>query len=62
MLTVAASFNCRLVVQVADKGNPRLSATSVVRIQVVDINDNAPVVQPPGEVKVPESKCDDTAR
>ncbi|KAM6073174.1 protocadherin-23 [Theristicus caerulescens] len=45
----------RLVVQAADKGNPRLSATSVVRIQVLDINDNAPVVQPLGEVEVPES-------
>ncbi|XP_021249506.1 protocadherin-23, partial [Numida meleagris] len=45
----------RLVVQVADKGNPRLSATSIVRILVVDINDNAPIVQPPGEVEVPEN-------
>ncbi|XP_010559319.1 PREDICTED: protocadherin-23 [Haliaeetus leucocephalus] len=44
----------RLVVQAADKGNPRLSATSIVRIQVLDVNDNAPVVQPPGEVEVPE--------
>ncbi|XP_035180245.1 protocadherin-23 [Oxyura jamaicensis] len=45
----------RLVVQAADKGNPRLSATSIVRIQVVDVNDNAPIVQPPGEVEVPEN-------
>ncbi|CAN0129353.1 unnamed protein product [Bubo scandiacus] len=45
----------RLVVQAADKGNPRLSATSIVRIQVLDVNDNAPVIQPPGEVKVPEN-------
>ncbi|XP_023781527.1 protocadherin-23 [Cyanistes caeruleus] len=45
----------RLVVQAADKGNPRLSATSIVRIQVLDVNDNAPVVQPLGEVKVPEN-------
>ncbi|XP_014798528.1 PREDICTED: protocadherin-23 [Calidris pugnax] len=45
----------RLVVQAADKGNPRLSATSIVRIQVVDVNDNAPVVQPLGEVEVPEN-------
>ncbi|KAM9193151.1 protocadherin-23 [Mergus octosetaceus] len=45
----------RLVVQAADKGNPRLSATSIVRIQVVDVNDNAPTVQPPGEVEVPEN-------
>ncbi|OXB52904.1 hypothetical protein ASZ78_013298 [Callipepla squamata] len=46
----------RLVVQASDKGNPRLSATSIVRIQVVDINDNAPIVQPSGEVEVPERK------
>ncbi|XP_032042137.1 protocadherin-23 [Aythya fuligula] len=45
----------RLFVQAADKGNPRLSATSIVRIEVVDINDNAPIVQPPGEVEVPEN-------
>ncbi|KAM6206681.1 protocadherin-23 [Sarcoramphus papa] len=45
----------RLVVQAADKGNPRLSATSIVRIQVLDVNDNAPVVQPLGEVEVPEN-------
>ncbi|XP_008939050.1 PREDICTED: protocadherin-23-like, partial [Merops nubicus] len=44
-----------LVVQATDKGNPRLSATSIVRIQVLDVNDNAPVVQPLGEVKVPEN-------
>ncbi|XP_054681598.1 protocadherin-23 isoform X1 [Grus americana] len=45
----------RLVVQAADKGNPRLSATSIVRIQVLDVNDNAPVIQPLGEVEVPEN-------
>ncbi|XP_059674194.1 protocadherin-23, partial [Gavia stellata] len=45
----------RLVVQAADKGNPRLSATSIVRIQVLDVNDNAPVVQPLREVEVPEN-------
>ncbi|XP_052633680.1 protocadherin-23 [Harpia harpyja] len=45
----------RLVVQAADKGNPRLSTTSIVRIQVLDVNDNAPVVQPLGEVEVPEN-------
>ncbi|XP_037992548.1 protocadherin-23-like [Motacilla alba alba] len=45
----------RLVVQAADKGNPRLSATTIVKIQVLDVNDNAPVVQPLGEVEVPEN-------
>lgn len=61
-MTIIASFNCRLVVQAADKGNPRLSATSIVTIKVLDVNDNAPVVQPLGEVEVPESKCDGTAK
>ncbi|KAK2541656.1 Dchs2 [Columba guinea] len=45
----------RLIVQAADKGNPRLSATSIVKIQVLDVNDNAPVVHPLGEVDVPEN-------
>ncbi|XP_050194596.1 protocadherin-23 [Myiozetetes cayanensis] len=45
----------RLVVQAADKGNPRLSATSIVRIEVLDVNDNAPVVQLLDEVEVPEN-------
>lgn len=61
-MTVSASFNSRLVVQAADKGNPRLTATSIVKIQVLDVNDNAPVVQPLGEVEVPESKCESTAK
>lgn len=51
-----------MIVQAADKGNPRLSATSIVKIQVLDVNDNAPVVHPLGEVDVPESKCDSTAK
>ncbi|KAJ7419526.1 hypothetical protein WISP_53472 [Willisornis vidua] len=44
----------RLVVQAADKGSPRLSTTSIVRIEVLDVNDNAPVVQLLHEVEVPE--------
>lgn len=50
-------FN-RLVVQVVDKGTPRLSSMCTVEIQVVDINDNAPTLQPLGVVKLPESKYD----
>ncbi|NXL83195.1 PCD23 protein, partial [Alectura lathami] len=53
--TSSYRFVCRLVVQAADKGNPRLSATCIVRIQVVDVNDNAPIVHPPGEVEVSEN-------
>ncbi|XP_066173789.1 LOW QUALITY PROTEIN: protocadherin-23 [Sylvia atricapilla] len=54
-LDYESSSSYRLVVQAADKGNPRLSATSIVKIQVLDVNDNAPVIQPLGEVKVPEN-------
>ncbi|XP_061440504.1 protocadherin-23 isoform X3 [Rhineura floridana] len=45
----------RLVVQAVDKGSPRLSATSTVEIQVVDINDNIPTIQPLGIVELPEN-------
>ncbi|XP_067992853.1 protocadherin-23, partial [Melanerpes formicivorus] len=45
----------RLVVQAADKGNPRHSSTSLVSIQVLDINDNAPIFQPLDEVEILES-------
>ncbi|XP_028599298.2 protocadherin-23 [Podarcis muralis] len=45
----------RLVVQAADRGTPRLSATSTIEIQVVDINDNAPTLQPFGIVELPEN-------
>ncbi|XP_074087674.1 protocadherin-23 [Macrotis lagotis] len=44
-----------LVVQAADKGMPRLSATTMVKIQVVDLNDNIPVFLPSEQVEVPES-------
>lgn len=61
-MKITASYNCRLVVQAADKGNPRLSATTIVQVQVLDVNDNAPVVQPLSEVEVPEGKGDSTAK
>ncbi|KAM8968719.1 protocadherin-23 [Sarcophilus harrisii] len=44
-----------LVVHAADKGIPRLSATAVVKIQVVDLNDNIPAFLPFERVEVPES-------
>ncbi|XP_027722594.1 protocadherin-23 [Vombatus ursinus] len=44
-----------LIVQAADKGMPRLSATAVVKIQVVDLNDNIPAFLPSERVEVPES-------
>ncbi|XP_067407966.1 protocadherin-23 [Emydura macquarii macquarii] len=45
----------RLVVQAADRGTPSLSATSIVTIQVVDINDNTPTIQPLGKVEISEN-------
>ncbi|KAM9143867.1 protocadherin-23 [Pangshura tecta] len=45
----------RLFVQAADRGNPSLSATSIVTIQVVDVNDNTPTIQPLGKVEVSEN-------
>lgn len=43
--------------QATDKGMPRLSGTSVIKIQVTDTNDNAPAFLPSGEVEIEESKC-----
>uniref|UniRef100_F6Q2B1 Cadherin domain-containing protein n=1 Tax=Ornithorhynchus anatinus TaxID=9258 RepID=F6Q2B1_ORNAN len=45
----------RLVIQATDKGLPSLSGTSVVVIQVVDINNNAPVFLPSDPVEVAEN-------
>ncbi|XP_060102606.1 protocadherin-23 [Heteronotia binoei] len=45
----------RLVLQAADGGAPRLSATSTIEIQVVDVNDNVPTLQPLGTVELPEN-------
>nr|XP_060634795.1 protocadherin-23 [Anolis sagrei ordinatus] len=45
----------RLVVQVADRGTPRLSSSCTVEIQVVDINDNVPILHPLGVVELPEN-------
>ncbi|KAF7244105.1 Protocadherin-23, partial [Varanus komodoensis] len=45
----------RLVVQAADRGNPKLFATSTVEIQVLDVNDNIPDLQPLGIVELPEN-------
>ncbi|KAM5230037.1 protocadherin-23 [Hipposideros larvatus] len=44
-----------LTVQATDKGIPRLSGTSVVKIQVADVNDNAPVFLPLEAVEIAEN-------
>ncbi|XP_032268933.1 protocadherin-23 [Phoca vitulina] len=44
-----------LIVQATDKGMPRLSGTSVIKIQVTDINDNAPAFLPSEAVEIAEN-------
>ncbi|XP_059779938.1 protocadherin-23 [Balaenoptera ricei] len=44
-----------LIVQATDKGIPRLSSTTVIKIQVTDTNDNAPAFLPSEAVEVAEN-------
>ncbi|XP_057583647.1 protocadherin-23 isoform X1 [Hippopotamus amphibius kiboko] len=44
-----------LIVQATDKGIPRLSGTTVIKIQVTDINDNAPAFLPSEAVEIAEN-------
>ncbi|XP_059250216.1 protocadherin-23 [Mustela nigripes] len=44
-----------LIVQATDKGMPRLSGTSVIKIQVTDINDNAPAFLSSEAVEIAEN-------
>lgn len=50
-------FYHRLVLKAADKGKPSLSSTAIIRVQVVDINDNSPVIPPMEPVFIAESKA-----
>ncbi|XP_056442399.1 protocadherin-23 [Gadus chalcogrammus] len=45
----------RLVVQAADRGSPALSGTTIIRVQVVDVNDNSPAIPPMTPVVVAEN-------
>ncbi|KAM6939461.1 protocadherin-23 [Xenentodon cancila] len=45
----------KLVLQAADKGKPPLSSTTIVRVQVVDVNDNSPVIPPMEPVVIAEN-------
>ncbi|KAL1777596.1 protocadherin-23 isoform X1 [Sigmodon hispidus] len=44
-----------LIVQATDRGVPRLSGTALVKIQVIDINDNAPVFLPSEAIEIAEN-------
>lgn len=46
----------RLIVEAKDRGNPALMETCTVQVQVVDVNDNRPVIQVVEPLAVPESK------
>uniref|UniRef100_A0A8C6EDG5 Dachsous cadherin-related 2 n=1 Tax=Moschus moschiferus TaxID=68415 RepID=A0A8C6EDG5_MOSMO len=49
-----------LIVQATDKGMPRLSDTTVIKIQVTDINDNAPTFLPSEAVEIAENSLPGT--
>ncbi|XP_037353660.2 protocadherin-23 [Talpa occidentalis] len=55
---LTASYS--LIVQAMDKGMPRLSGTAVVKIQVTDINDSAPVFLPSEAVEIAENSLPGT--
>ncbi|XP_075400907.1 protocadherin-23 [Tenrec ecaudatus] len=55
MMDYESTSSYSFLVQATDAGVPQLSATSVVRIQVTDINDNAPVFLPSKAVEVAEN-------
>ncbi|XP_040107285.1 protocadherin-23 [Oryx dammah] len=49
-----------LIVQATDKGIPRLSDTTVIKIQVIDVNDNAPTFLPSEAVEIAENSLPGT--
>ncbi|GAB1287648.1 Dachsous cadherin-related 2 [Apodemus speciosus] len=55
ILDYESSSSYSLIVQAADRGVPRLLDTALVKIQVMDINDNAPVFLPSEAVEIEEN-------
>jgi protocadherin-16/23 len=48
----------RLEIAARDRGNPQRSATVVMRIQVIDVNDNSPFFPPYYPVTIHEGEID----
>ncbi|XP_058887587.1 protocadherin-23 isoform X1 [Acipenser ruthenus] len=45
----------KLILLATDKGSPQLTATTTMRIQVVDVNDNAPAIPPMEPAEIAEN-------
>ncbi|XP_032004407.1 protocadherin-23 isoform X1 [Hylobates moloch] len=54
MLDYELTSTYSLIVQATDKGMPRLSNTTIIKVQVTDINDNAPAFLPSEAVEIAE--------
>ncbi|CAO2612757.1 DCHS2, partial [Lemmus lemmus] len=55
ILDYESTHSYSLIVQATDRGVPRLSDTTLVEIQVIDVNDNAPVFLPSEAIEIAEN-------